>query len=71
MSADDDESGSERTLRTVTPSYHGRPDREMTLIGWAYFLGLLIVLLPLLPFAIILWLVSRLLDAVADSGEEA
>lgn len=71
MSADDDESGSERTLRTVTPSYHGRPDREMAVIGWAYFLGLLVVLLPLLPFAIVLWLVGRLLDAIAGAGEEA
>lgn len=46
----------ERSYRTVTPAYFGRRDREMDVIGWAYFLGILVLLVPLLPFVVVLWL---------------
>ncbi|WP_238398267.1 DUF7535 family protein [Halorussus salinus] len=47
-------------VRTVTPSYRGRPDAEMTTIGIAYALGLVVVLIPLLPFIVIVWVVSKI-----------
>jgi hypothetical protein len=62
MSADDSEERG--LLRTVTPSYLGRPDREMDVIGWGVFFGLVIILVPLLPFLVIGWLISKLLDIV-------
>jgi hypothetical protein len=66
MSSADDEDASapEEVLRTVTPPYWGRRDREMNVIGWGYFLGLLIVLVPLLPFMLIVWLTGKVLDAL-------
>lgn len=54
-----------RVVRSVTPPYRGRSDAEMNAIGWAYGLGLLILLVPLLPFLIIVWVISKLLDRVA------
>jgi hypothetical protein len=51
----------QRVYRTVTPSYLGRHDAEMDVIGWSYFLGLLILLVPLLPFILILWVGNKLL----------
>jgi len=55
-----------KALRTVTPPYRGRPDSEMTLVGIAYFLGLLVVLVPLLPFLAVVWLFSKITGAVAN-----
>jgi hypothetical protein len=54
-------------LRTVTAPYRSHTDGEMNLIGILYGLGLLIVLLPLLPFFVIIWVLSRLADAFAPS----
>ncbi|MHC3436889.1 DUF7535 family protein [Natrialbaceae archaeon A-gly3] len=62
---DDDASTPEAVLRTVTPPYRGQPNRSMSTIGWIILIGLLIVLLPLLPAAIALWLVVKLLDRLA------
>ncbi|WP_240147610.1 MULTISPECIES: hypothetical protein [Halorussus] len=67
MSEGDADGGSEsvvpepmkKVVRTVTPGYRGRPDAEMTTIGIAYGLGLLVLLVPLLPFIVIVWLVSK------------
>lgn len=69
MSADDDE---ERPLlRMVTAPYRSRADEEMTLIGLLYGLGLVLILLPLLPFIIILWAVGAVREAMAtQSGAE-
>ena len=50
-----------RTYRTVTPPYRGREDREMSAIGWALFLGMVVILLPLLPVLVLVWLVTKLL----------
>jgi len=47
-------------LRTVKPTSVPRPDAEMNAIGWAIFLGLVVVLLPLAPFILIAWLFSKL-----------
>lgn len=51
-------------LRTVTAPYRSRPDEEMNIIGTLYGLGLLMVMLPFLPFIVVLWLLSRLADAM-------
>ena len=49
-----------KVVRSVTPSYRGRPDAEMTTIGIAYFLGLVILLIPLLPFVVVVWVISKI-----------
>ncbi|WP_135364954.1 DUF7535 family protein [Halosimplex halophilum] len=54
-----------KVLRTVTPGPKARPDAEMDSIGWALFLGLVILLVPLLPFLAIVWLLSKALDFLA------
>jgi hypothetical protein len=54
-----------KVVRTVTPSYRGRPDAEMTVIGTAYFLGLVVLLIPLLPFLVIVWVISKITGRVA------
>jgi hypothetical protein len=52
-------------VRTVTPSYRGRPDAEMTAIGIAYLLGMVVVLIPLLPFILIVWIVAKITGYLA------
>jgi hypothetical protein len=64
--SDEDPGTVKKAVRTVTPYYRGRPDAEMTTIGVLYFLGLLILLVPLLPFLVIVWLISKLTGAVAQ-----
>ncbi|WP_158058469.1 DUF7535 family protein [Halorussus halophilus] len=51
-----------KVMRTVTPPYRGRPDAEMTTIGLAYFLGLVILLIPLLPFLLLVWVISKAIE---------
>ncbi|MFB6136453.1 MAG: hypothetical protein ABEJ04_06805 [Halobacteriaceae archaeon] len=51
-----------RVVRTVSPPYRGRRDAEMNAVGWGYFLGLLVLLLPLLPFIVVVWVVGKALD---------
>jgi len=54
-----------KVIRTVTPAPRGHRDAEMNTIGWSMFLGLLILLVPLLPFLVIGFAVVKLLDALA------
>ena len=54
-----------KVTRTVTPPYHGRPDAEMTAIGIAYFLGLVVLLVPMLPFVVIVWVLSKVMGRAA------
>lgn len=61
MSAEDDEAP---LLRMVTAPYRSRADEEMTLIGLLYGLGLVLILLPLLPFIVILWAVGAIREAM-------
>jgi hypothetical protein len=55
-----DKSTVREAIRTVTPEYIGRPNREMNTIGWSIFLGMMILLVPLLPFMIIVWTIAWL-----------
>lgn len=54
-----------RAYRTVTPSYRGHEDAAMDSIGWVIFFGMVVLLVPLLPFLLILWVGTKLIDAVA------
>lgn len=70
--ADADDAGLLRSAyRTVTPSYRSHEDGSMNAVGWAVFLGIVILALPLLPFAIAVWLISRGIDAVASLRGES
>jgi hypothetical protein len=66
---DESEDGDETTalpeaLRTATPPYIGRPNTEMNLIGWVIFVGIGILLLPILPVLAVYWLVATLRDRI-------
>lgn len=54
-----------RVYRTVTPPYGPRPDAEMNTIGWMLFIGILFLLFPLLPVLVVVWLLSKLVEALA------
>lgn len=66
MSAAESESTEESTIveaiRTVTPGYRSHEDTEMDVIGWSIFLGLVVLLIPLLPFLLIVWAISKVLE---------
>lgn len=59
----------ERVLRTVTPGTRGHPDSGMDAFGWGILLGLLVLLVPLLPFVAIVWLFSRLAERLDPRTE--
>ena len=54
-----------QAYRTVSPAYRAHEDAEMDSIGWAIFLVMLALLLPLLPFVLIIWLVSKGIEVLA------
>ena len=58
-----------RAYRTVTPVPRGHADSEMNAIGWGMFLGLLLLLVPLLPFIVIVWAVSKVTDAITPGDD--
>ena len=62
MSDSDDANGLGDRLRTVTPEYFGHPDAEMDVLGWSLLLGLAVLLVPLFPFIVIVWLISKLTE---------
>jgi len=53
-------------IETVTETYRSRTDQEMNLIGLLYGAGLLLILIPLLPFIVVIWLASWLFGGGAD-----
>ncbi|MDX1744744.1 MAG: hypothetical protein R3324_02305 [Halobacteriales archaeon] len=56
------EEGESPVLRTVTAPYRSRADGEMNAIGIIYGLGLLLVLIPLLPFIVLIWVLGKVAD---------
>jgi len=56
-----------KVLRTVTPGTRGHKDPGMDVIGWSIMVGMLVLLVPLLPFIVIVWLITKVLDRF--SGE--
>lgn len=67
MSAEEDEEAS--LVHMVTAPYRSRANDEMTLVGMVYGAGLVLVLLPLLPFIVILWALSSIRESrTPDAG---
>lgn len=56
----EEESGG--VIRTVTAPYRSRSDNEMNLMGMLLGLGLVMVMIPLLPFIAVVWVLSKLTD---------
>ena len=48
-------------LRTVTPPYRDRRDTEMSAIGWAIALTMIVLFIPLALPLLVVWVVLRLL----------
>ncbi|WP_254272626.1 DUF7535 family protein [Haloarcula marina] len=70
MTDDADESSTSllpEPLRTVTPLTGSHRDESMDVIGWGIFLGLVVLLLPLLPFILIVWLISKVTESLTPS----
>jgi hypothetical protein len=69
MAESDDASDSilPEPIRSVTPLTGPHPDAGMDVIGWGIFLGLVLLLVPLLPFIIVVWLISKLVEALTPS----
>lgn len=55
-----------RAYRSVSPRYESRGNAEMDSIGWAMFLGILVLLVPLLPFLVVVWILEKAVGAVAN-----
>lgn len=47
-------------IRTVTKPYRSRADSEMSIMGMLLGLGLVMVMIPLIPFLVIIWALSKL-----------
>ncbi|WP_380679011.1 DUF7535 family protein [Salinigranum sp. GCM10025319] len=63
----DDEPGVlTKAYRSVSPRYESHPDAEMDSVGWVIFLGMLVLLVPLLPFLLIVWVLGKVLEMVAE-----
>lgn len=58
---DDDETELVLDPRTVRPTMRGQSKREMDAIGWIIFIGLFILLIPLIPGILIVLLLAKLL----------
>ena len=69
MPADADASSSAlpKPLRTVTPPSRTHPDAGMDAIGWGILLGLVVLLVPVLPFVGLVWLASKATEALTPS----
>ena len=64
-----DESTLEPVYRTLGKPFRARADAEMDAIGWTIFLGMVILFVPLLPFILLIWVITKVLDAVAPTRE--
>jgi hypothetical protein len=64
-----DESTLEPVYRTLGKPFRARADAEMDAIGWTIFLGMVILFVPLLPFILLVWVITKVLDSVAPTRE--
>lgn len=55
-----------KVLRTVSPSPKGHVDPEMNVIGLGIAAGILLLLLPLLPFLLIVYVFVRVAEALGN-----
>jgi hypothetical protein len=65
VKADDDTGVLTKAYRSVSPRYESRGNAEMDSVGWAVFLGILVLLVPLLPFLAVVWVLEKAVGAVA------
>jgi hypothetical protein len=42
----------------------------MDAVGWTIFLGLVVLFLPLLPFVVVVWVISKGLGALAGRTDD-
>ncbi|KAB1197311.1 MULTISPECIES: hypothetical protein [Haloferax] len=66
MSQEESLSIPHKVYRTVTPRTGMRPDMEMDSIGWAMFLILVMLFIPLLPFIAIVYVVSKVFGYLSN-----
>jgi hypothetical protein len=64
----DDAGALTKAYRSVSPRYESHGNAEMDSIGWAMFLGIVVILVPLLPFLVVVWALEKLVGAVAGRG---
>ncbi|MFU1781325.1 hypothetical protein ACM16X_08085 [Haloarcula japonica] len=57
-----------KALRSVTPGSRSRRNEGMDVFGWGMLTGLLILLMPLLPFIIIVWGISKVTEMLTPSS---
>ena len=50
---------SEGVIRTVTKPYRSRSDSEMSILGLVWGLLLLVIVIPLIPFIVVVWVLSK------------
>jgi hypothetical protein len=71
MSSDESPRPLKKVYRTVTPGVREQENTEMDIFGWTIFLGVLFLLLPLLPFILIVWVITKVLDALVGTADES
>jgi hypothetical protein len=64
-----DESAVGTVSRTLGKPFRARRDAEMDVVGWSLVVGLSILLLPLLPILLLVWLITKALDAVTPAED--
>ncbi|RCU46554.1 hypothetical protein DU504_04060 [Haloplanus salinus] len=64
-----DEPTADPVYRTLGKPFRARADAEMDAVGWTIFLGMVILFIPLLPLIVLVWLITKLLDAVAPTRD--
>ena len=71
--ATDDPGLLRKAYRTVTPAYRSHDEGSMDVVGWSMVVGLVALLLPLLPFLVVVWVLTRVVDFVAAQvgGDDA
>jgi hypothetical protein len=70
-SPDDDAKDSGRlpkALRSVTLGSRSRHNEGMDVFGWGMLAGLLVLLVPLLPFIVIVWGISKATEMLTPSS---
>jgi hypothetical protein len=57
-----------KALRSVTPGSRSRPNEGMDVFGWGMLAGLLVLLVPLLPFIVIVWGISKVTEMLTPTS---
>lgn len=56
----DDPNAVTKVLRTVTPGSRPHRDVSMDTFGWVLFLGMIVILVPLIPFLVLTWVLLKI-----------